>query len=137
MFERFYAIYPRKVARLDAERAWRQMTRTYDPEAIIAGAERFARQCANDGTEKQFQPYPASWLRSGRWLDEEHVTVKAEPMFRPCRTVDELKAFYESMGKPITPEIARARSVEDLPAFARMVPKDWSPNVVQMKRGAA
>ena len=136
MFERFYAIYPRKVARLDAERAWRQMTRTYDPEAIIAGAERFARQCANDGTEKQFLPYPATWLRAGRWLDEEPITIKPEPMFRPCRTVDELKAFYESMGKPITPEIARARSVEDLPAFARMVPKDWTNVVALTKRTA-
>lgn len=129
-FEVFWSLYPRRVGKLDALKAWNQMTRQYDPEAILEGAKRFARE---PHPESQFIPYPASWLRAGRWMDGDlRETIRPEPMFRAARTVDELKAFYESAGKTITPEIARARSVEDLPAFARMVPKDW--NVSPMKR---
>lgn len=143
MFERFYSIYPRKVARLDAEKAWKQMTRSYDPEAIIAGAEKFARQCANEGKEKEFIPYPASWLRAGRWMDGElNETVKpteAEIMVRKVETLDELRAWLmERHGKipsNLALEIDKARSLDDLSHFLRntIVPKDWRPRVVPIK----
>lgn len=134
MFDRFYAIYPRKIARLDAEKAWRQMIgRGYDAERIIAGAEKFARLIAKEGTEKHFIPYPASWLRAGRWMDDELTeTIKPQPIVRPAQTVQEVIDFYRAAGKPVTPEIERAKTVADLPSFARMVPV----NVIPMKRSA-
>ena len=129
MFEKFYAAYPRKIARLDAEKAWMQMTRRYPPETIVSAAERFARSCAEEGTEKHFIPYPASWLRSGRFLDEEPETVKAAPVVRPARSLDELKAYLAEAGKPRNPEVERARSIEDLPVFMKMLPMDWQPKL--------
>ena len=121
-FRRFYAAYPRKVAKLDAEKAFMQMTRRYDAEEIILGAQKFAQTMAAEGKEQQFIPYPASWLRAGRWMDEDQETIKAEPVVRPARTVEEVKAFFRASGKPVTAEIERAKSVDELPVFARMVP---------------
>ena len=134
MFERFYSVYPRKVARLDAEKAWNQMIRRYDAETIIKGAETFARAMADEGKEPQYIPYPASWLRAGRWMDQEQETIKPQPIFRPATSVEEVKAFYASVGKPVSPEIAKAKSVNDLPAFARMIPVSF--NVVRLRREA-
>jgi hypothetical protein len=128
-FDDFYRIYPRKVARLDAEKAWKQMmARGYEPSEVIAGAEAFAKQCRKEGKEQQYIPYPASWLRAGRWMDAELTpTIVAEPVMRPAQTVDEVLAFYKSAGKPISPEIAKAKTVDDLPVFARMIPNNVTP----------
>lgn len=134
MFDKFYAAYPRKIARLDAEKAWMQMTRRYPPETIVSAAERFARSCAEEGTEKHFIPYPASWLRSGRFLDEEPETIKAAPVVRSARSLEELKAFLNSVGRPVHAEIQRARTVEELPTFMRMIPTDWKPTLALVNR---
>jgi hypothetical protein len=128
MFDEFYRAYPRKVGRLDAEKAWRQMTAKYDANAIIDGAKKFAAWCISEGKEARYIPHPATWLRAGRWMDGElHETIKPEPVVRPAQTVAEVLAFYKAAGKPITPEIECAKSVEDLPVFARMVPANVFP----------
>ena len=126
MFSKSWAVYPRKVGKLDAEKAFNQMARRYNPEAILAGAEAYARQWAADGIELRFTPHPATWLRAGRWMDLEHETVTAQPLFRTARSVDELRTYLRSVGKAITVEIEKAREVSELPAFARMVPINWN-----------
>ena len=126
MFSKFWSVYPRKVGKLDAEKAFNQMARRYAAEDIVAGAERFAKQCAADGTDIKFIPYPASWTRAGRWMDSEPDTIVAQPLFRTARSVDELRTYLRSVGKPVTVEIEKAREVSELPAFARMVPINWN-----------
>jgi len=126
VFAKFWSIYPRKVGKLDAEKAFNQMARRYAPEAILAGAEAYARQWAADGTELRFTPFPGTWLRAGRWMDLEHETVTAQPLFRTARSMDELRTYLRSVGKQVTVEIERAREVSELPAFARMVPVSWN-----------
>lgn len=74
-FDAFWQAYPRKVAKLEAIKAWRQMTREYDPSEIVAGLHRNLASLAR--RERQFIPHPASWLRAGRWMDE------VEPVHRP------------------------------------------------------
>jgi DNA replication protein DnaC len=66
-FDLFWSIYPRKVAKLDALRAWEQ-TRKIRPgiEEMIAAVNKLALAT----NELQFCPHPATWLRAGRWMDE-------------------------------------------------------------------
>ena len=66
-FAEFWQAYPRKVAKADAEKAWRKVAGEAD--AILAGLRRFAgcEQWAKDGG--QFIPYPATWLNGRRWED--------------------------------------------------------------------
>ena len=135
MFKEFYSIYPRKKSPLDAEKAWKQMlAQGYTEQQMIDGAKKFAAECRAEGREAKYTPYPASWLRAGGFLDYEHETIKPQPLFRPARTVDELRQYLQSIGKPVSAEIAKARDVTDLPAFARMVPADWHPNVTQIRK---
>lgn len=67
-FDDFWQKFPRKVAKLEAVKAWKQMTREYSPEEIIGGLLRNLPSLVR--REKQFIPHPATWLRQGRWMDE-------------------------------------------------------------------
>lgn len=66
-FTDFWAIYPRKVAKADALRAWGKLTKT-DRAAIAMVIDNHLE--AWRLTEPQFIPYPATWLRGQRWHDE-------------------------------------------------------------------
>lgn len=78
VFDDFYAAWPRKRSRRDAERAWQRcLARGADPNEIVAAACRY-----RDGPNRpddRFIPYPASWLDADGWADEP------EPPPRPIR----------------------------------------------------
>lgn len=67
-FDRFWTAYPRKVAKPRALKAFLAAAKETDPSLIVAGAIRFSQD--PNLPEKQFIPYPASWLNDGRWDDE-------------------------------------------------------------------
>lgn len=91
-FVEFYTeAYPRRVARDDAWRAWRKavpkagallgarspMLTVSEAEAedlLLNRAEQWAKHWRDRGVEKQFIPYPASWLNDGTWKDAPEVT---------------------------------------------------------------
>ena len=77
-FIEFYDLYPRKMARKDAEKAWRSMT-TDEQEKAIEALPRHLKYWKIKETAKDFIPYPASWLRAGRYDDELDI----EPLKKP------------------------------------------------------
>lgn len=109
-FETFWNIYPRKVAKRDALKAWKGVMSGKDAPTVaqvLAGVERYKAQ----KLDPKFVAYPASWLRAGRWSDEVNAdyaesndrervappnVVQAQSfaaaMFHAGRTLDELKA---------------------------------------------
>jgi len=70
-FEAFWKSYPRREARLDALKAYAQAMKIASAADILAGVERYKRVMPED---KRYRPLPASWLRAGRWMDEEDDT---------------------------------------------------------------
>ena len=66
-FDDFWAAYPRKEGKLDAEKAYAQARKRATADAILAGVMLYAQTCPQ---ERRFQKLPAGWLRAGRWLDE-------------------------------------------------------------------
>ncbi|MDZ4346279.1 MAG: hypothetical protein U1E51_28025 [Candidatus Binatia bacterium] len=68
-FGRFYAAYPRRVARGAAERAWAKINPNLElAAAIVAGAEHYAAEV--QATDPRYIAHPATWLNSRRWEDE-------------------------------------------------------------------
>lgn len=74
-FEEFWKAYPRKVGKAGAEKVFAKAAKKTDPEEIIAGALRFARD--PNLPEKQFIAHPSTWLNRGSWADEP-LPVRAE-----------------------------------------------------------
>jgi len=68
-FALFYGLYPRKMARKDAEKAWKSMT-TDEQEKAIEALPQHLKYWKIKETAKDYIPYPASWLRAGRYEDE-------------------------------------------------------------------
>jgi hypothetical protein len=77
-FAVFYGLYPRKMARKDAEKAWKSMT-TDEQEKAIEALPQHLKYWKIKETAKDYIPYPASWLRAGRYDDELDI----EPLKKP------------------------------------------------------
>jgi hypothetical protein len=72
MFNDFYKIYPRKMARKDAEKAWAKLT--FEEQTMALEAITLHKQYWEaTNTEKQYIPYPASWLNGQRFYDELEI----------------------------------------------------------------
>lgn len=68
-FEQFYASYPRREARKDAEKAWRQVNGDKHINAILAALQWQVPDYMS--RERHFRPLPATYLRGERWTDEK------------------------------------------------------------------
>lgn len=69
-FGEFWAAYPRKVDKADAEKAWRKLGYVNGLLPTILAAVK--AQCVEGGTlgtEPRFIPHAASWLNGKRWED--------------------------------------------------------------------
>jgi hypothetical protein len=74
-FTEWYAIYPKKVARKDAEKAWKKLSVDEQAQAIEA-LPNHIKYWDLKGTDKEYIPYPASWLNGYRFEDELDLTPK-------------------------------------------------------------
>ncbi len=90
LFQHFWLLYPRKVGKGDAEKAFMAALKENPPDAILAGARRYADPVRQDGTQPKYVKYPAGWLRAKRWLDEDDAAGRDDPddCFKGGETAD-------------------------------------------------
>jgi Helix-turn-helix domain len=69
-FDRFWAVYPRRVAKEAARKAFAGAIKRGGAlvEALIAGAQRYAAE--RTGQNPKYTKHPATWLNAGCWEDE-------------------------------------------------------------------
>lgn len=68
-FAAFWAAWPRRVGKRDAEKAWAKLR----PQEKIAAVEvlpKHVEYWAASGREREYIPHPATWLNGARWDDE-------------------------------------------------------------------
>lgn len=69
-FDEFYGIYPRKVGKANAKKAFVKAAKKAGAQTVIDGAHRLAMD--PNLPEKDFIPHPATWLNRDGWEDEPH-----------------------------------------------------------------
>lgn len=74
MFEDFWKLYPRKVARKDAEKAWNKLTAEQKFVALHS-LPIHVRYWESAGRSKETIPHCATWLNGERWTDELEAAV--------------------------------------------------------------
>jgi hypothetical protein len=74
-FESFWEIYPRKVAKKDAARAWARLT-TEQQFAAIQSLPVHIKYWDLAGRTKETTPHASSWLNGERWTDELEMPAK-------------------------------------------------------------
>jgi uncharacterized protein YdaU (DUF1376 family) len=70
-FQKFWAAYPKKVGRKNAEKSWLKIDKSKTPvDVILRGLELAtkSRQWKSDGGK--FIPHPTTWLNQDSWLDD-------------------------------------------------------------------
>ena len=67
-FERFWSVYPRKIGKQSAKRAFERVK--VPLETLVTAIER--QKCSDQWTRDngQYIPHPTTWLNQGRWDDE-------------------------------------------------------------------
>ena len=73
----FWPIYPRKVGKGGARRAFKSACLKTSPETIVEAARRFAAKCV--GKDDKFIPHPATWLGDERWQDADLAPQQQSP----------------------------------------------------------
>lgn len=77
-FEEFWAVYPKKKSKADAEKVWRKLAPSPELSQRIqasVAAQRGSKDWQKDGG--QFIPHPATWLNRRSWEDEIDVPIAA------------------------------------------------------------
>lgn len=76
-FLAWYKLYPRKVAKPKAAKAFASAKKKYGVDVLMAGLERWNRQSLFSA-ETNFIPHPATWLNQARWQDEVQPDVSQQ-----------------------------------------------------------
>lgn len=101
-FDRFLTAYPKRTNRKAALTRFLVVTKTVPAEKLIAGAGRYAAECAADHREARFIKAPDVWLNKGCWDDEPQPAARAGPA-PPRETGGSMlakMAFPEFFGDP-------------------------------------
>lgn len=100
-FDAFWAVYPRKVAKEAARKAYAAAVRMATPEEILEGARRYV---ADPNRSQQFTKHPATWLKGGCWTDEPEPMRHADgedgtrrPTYNNASKADRITASLERM----------------------------------------
>lgn len=80
-FDAFWAEYPKKASKLDAQKAWKQVKKLRPPvEEIVAKVAALKKTNKWTKDNGEFIPNPATFLRAGGWDDEVGaITVGKAP----------------------------------------------------------
>ncbi|QCT03770.1 hypothetical protein E6C60_3059 [Paenibacillus algicola] len=75
MFEQFYDIYPRKIAKAYAKKVWEKLCKdkSFNPVIVIQNTANFAETQKLLKTDKQHIPHPSTYLNQKRYEDYEVV----------------------------------------------------------------
>jgi hypothetical protein len=76
-FEKFWAVYPRKIAKKNAYREWNRC-KVDLPTALKAIEQQRAKGLFK---EEKFIPYPERWIKNGRW---EECETAPQPASKPA-----------------------------------------------------
>jgi hypothetical protein len=124
-FEKFWAVYPRRVAKRAAlEMFNRAVNEGVVVEKIVAAAQRFAGAMAKEGRPQEKMPHPATWLSGARWEDEAAATQpKAPPMDKQVAFIGACEEYARLLSSPITTQYDCAR-------FCRKIKDQWGAEFV-------
>jgi hypothetical protein len=80
-FQAFWDRWPRKVAKVEAEKAWKKHVRPEDEAPIHAALDWQVPMF--EAREPEYRPHAATWIRGRRWEDERPTTTPSRPTAKP------------------------------------------------------
>ena len=85
-WELFWQLFPKKVGKEAAKRAWLSALKRADAATIVAGLQRLLPSL--QARELQYRPNPSTWLNAGSWEDEIVVQSAERRAQTPREPID-------------------------------------------------
>lgn len=82
-FDAFWKVYPKKVGKQDAMKAWKKIAPDEELTDTIIRAVETAKQKDSRFREERFIPHPATWLNAGSWENEYDDYFPAQEQPKP------------------------------------------------------
>jgi hypothetical protein len=99
-FDKFWALYPRKVGKAAARKAWARAVKAATPAEIRWALEQ--QRPALLAMGERYRPHPSTWLNGERWLDEPAEPQAAQRSDREVRNDAALASVIDSIGASVT-----------------------------------
>ena len=114
MFDEFWMMYPRKVAKAAARKAWQRLTE--DQQLLAAKAiDDHCQYWQVKETALDYIPHASTWLNQERWEDELVIEEKGTQKL-PLGTNEQIMyAYQHECGKD--PKLARFNSYYEMKAY--------------------
>jgi hypothetical protein len=113
-FAIFWGVYPTKVGKQAAMKAWDRAIQNADSATIVEGARRYAD---DPNRHPSYTAHPSTWLNAGRWADDPLPPRELNPAEKKAQ---------EAFQAALRADLERTRSAElsrqDEEARARAVP---------------
>lgn len=93
-FEQFWSVYPKKVAKAEARKAFAKKVRHEDMTKLLATIDKYKR--TKQWSDKQYIPHPTTFLNQERWNDE---------VVSDRKSWDEMSDFEKEMFMDLAKEI--------------------------------
>lgn len=93
-FDQFWSLYPRKIGKGAARKAWATALHTATPDTIIAGLKQYAP--TRTGQDPKYTPHPATWLNQQRWEDEPETPHTPGPQTRRQQAIQTMIAIAQT-----------------------------------------
>lgn len=135
-FDQWWATYPKKVKKRDAEKAYRAALKTgATPEQLLQALHQHVANWKARATAPQYIPYPGTWLRSrqlgGRThhanQQRQHTTPSHQPRHRPPPHPRRLRLLLPSRRhrpQPLHQLLEALHGPTERPRMARVGSKD-------------
>lgn len=109
-FDQFWAIYPNRVGKRDAEKAFAKAIKRADLDTILAGLRRYVAK-----TDDRPWCNPSTWLNQDRWEDSPATVQRIpRPTSPPRSDLDRMNAALDNLisGAPDEPYEPRQRTID-------------------------
>ena len=91
-FDLFWKVYPLKVGKAAAKKAWDKATEAEDQDLIITGALQYAQDPNRHPT---YTAHPSTWLNAGRWADDLLPARDISPEEKRAQEVESGRLKFE------------------------------------------
>src|SRR5690606_16146194 len=78
-FPDWWGIWGEKKAKGDAEKAYKAALKKISHDDLMAKTQAYWEHVKASGTDLQYVPYPATWLRAEQWDDDLTADAPAQP----------------------------------------------------------
>lgn len=91
-FDLFWKVYPLKVGKSAAKKAWDKAVASEDPDLVINGALQYAQ---DPNRHPSYTAHPSTWLNAGRWADDPLPPREISPEEKKAQEVESARLKFE------------------------------------------